>query len=100
MEPNKSNTRQTEQHLNSFIRFLELVEIPRFRKNFRYILFHYLMTEHEELMPDFKWFIEDMRFFFEFLDELEPRETEPPTWIKIGHITRASMNDLTAWKDD
>ena len=84
MEPNKSNTRQTEQHLNSFIRFLELVEIPRFRKNFRYILFHYLMTEHEELMPDFKWFIEDMRFFFEFLDELEPGETEPPIWTKIG----------------
>ena len=53
MEPDKSNTNQTEKQLNSFIRFLELVEIPRFRKKFRYILFHYLMTEHEELMPDF-----------------------------------------------
>ncbi|MDW3194596.1 MAG: hypothetical protein R8G66_19615 [Cytophagales bacterium] len=51
--------------------FLELIEIPRFRKNLRHILFFYLQKEYEELMPDFNWFIEDMKFFFEFLDELD-----------------------------
>lgn len=79
MESNREDIELSEKSIISLSRFLELIEIPRFRKNFRYILFHYLMTEHEELMPDFEWFIEDMRFFFEFLDDLEPVNKEPRT---------------------
>ena len=60
-----------ESSVHSLGLFLERVDVPRFRKNIRHLLLHYLMDNHDELMPDFEWFIEDMRFFFEFLDELE-----------------------------
>ncbi len=66
----------SDKTISSLNRFVELIEVPRFRRNIRHILFSYLMTQYEEPMPDFQWFIEDMRFFFEFLDDLEPFPTE------------------------
>ena len=54
---------------------LGLLDIPRFRSNLRALLFQYLMDQHQCLLPDFEHFIEDMRFFFEFLDVLN-EETE------------------------
>ena len=49
---------------------LDLLDVPRFRKNLRSLLVRYLMHEHDNLMPDFEYFVEDMKFFFEFLDIL------------------------------
>ncbi len=46
------------------------IEIPRLKRNLRKLLLHYLMNEHENLMPNFEDFIEDLMFFFEFLDAL------------------------------
>lgn len=71
MDTHTDDNNTSEKFMLSLSRFLELVEVPRFRQNFRYVLFHYLLTHHDELMPDFKWFIEDMRFFFELLDDLK-----------------------------
>ncbi len=63
----------SRESLQAFDDFLSLVDIRRFRKNLRTVLFQYLLLEYEELIPDFEHFIEDMRFVFEFFDKLEEK---------------------------
>ena len=85
MSTDQLNHSCTTSSLDSLEHFLEFVEIPRFRKNLRYLLFSYLMNEHESLMPDFKWFIEGLHFFFKFLDELEATSNEMTSWENKAH---------------
>lgn len=76
MEPNpEKHTQLTPESIQAFDNLLSLINIPRFRKNLRTVLFQYLMHEHESLIPDFEHFIEDMQFVFEFLDQLEDGKT-------------------------
>ena len=64
----------TPASLPALDRLQGFINIPRFRKNLRTVFFQYLASEHEALIPDFEHFIEDMRFVFEFLDQLEEGE--------------------------
>lgn len=61
----------TAKSIDSLDHLLGLIEIPRFKRNLRNLLFQYLIDQHDELMPDFGHFIEDMKFVFDFLDTLE-----------------------------
>ncbi|MEM6737492.1 MAG: hypothetical protein AAF620_15635, partial [Bacteroidota bacterium] len=51
--------------------FLDIIEITRFRKDMRNLLMNYLIHEFEELGPEFGHFLEDMKFFLNFLDVVE-----------------------------
>ncbi len=61
----------TENSIVALDDFLGSVDISRFRKDLRNLFLHYLMEEYEQLGPEFGHFIEDMKFFFNFLDALE-----------------------------
>ena len=61
----------TDLHAKALEEFLNLIEIPRFRKNLRTLLLDYIRKERLDPIPDFDHFIEDMKFFFNLLDDLE-----------------------------
>lgn len=78
MEVDFLNVNVSSKSIMALDELQRLIEIPRFRKNLRGLLFVYLMKEHKDLMPDFEHFIEDMKFLFEFFDKLE-EESGPTT---------------------
>ena len=51
--------------------FAENMDIPRLKQNLRKVLFEYLRLKHDDLIPDFEHFIEDMNFLFHLMDMLE-----------------------------
>ena len=61
----------TPASVSAFDDFLELVEIPSFKRKLRSLLLYYLANECEELPPHSDRFIEDMEFLFHFLDVVE-----------------------------
>ncbi len=48
--------------------FLGQIEVTSFKRQLRSLLLYYLTHEAEELPPDAGHFIEDLKYFFDFLD--------------------------------
>ena len=61
----------TPKSIHALEDFMSLIDVSRFSKNLRNLLLQYLINESDELLPDFEHFIEDMKFLFDFLDQLE-----------------------------
>ncbi|MEM7296914.1 MAG: hypothetical protein AAF391_01460, partial [Bacteroidota bacterium] len=61
----------TPKSISAFNDFVGLIKIPTFKRQLRSLLLYYLSEEHEELPSNYGYFIEDMKFLFDFLDVVE-----------------------------
>ncbi len=59
------------------------IDISKFNRNLRNLLLQHLINEKEDSNPDFCDLVEDMKYFFNFLDILEDEKR---------HITVAKLN--------
>jgi len=70
----EQKTKPTPHSISAFADFLGQVEITSFRRRLRNLLLYYLIAEWEELARRDERFIEDMAFFFDFLDVIEDEQ--------------------------